>query len=45
MSALELMAGVATAGEVRLETKDGHKIFDKDTDASATIGLRGHIRF
>jgi hypothetical protein len=45
LSALELMAGVAVAGEVRQETVNGSKIFDKDTDATATISVRGHIRF
>ena len=45
MSALELMAGVAVAGEIRHEKSGGSKIFEKDTDPSATIGLRGHIRF
>jgi hypothetical protein len=44
-SALELMAGVAVAGEIRRETARGSKIFDKDTDPTATISLRGHIRF
>jgi hypothetical protein len=44
-SALELMAGVAVAGEVRQEHNGGSKIFDKDTDPTATISLRGHIRF
>ena len=44
-SVLELMAGVAVAGEVRAETKGGSKIFDRDTDPTPTIGLRGHIRF
>ncbi len=42
---LELMAGVAVAGEIRHETSNGSKIFDKDTDPSATISLRGNIRF
>lgn len=44
-STIELMAGVAVAGEVRMETKGGSKIFDEDIDPSATISLRGHIRF
>ena len=33
------------AGEIRQETSRGTKIFNEDTDPSATIGLRGHIRF
>ena len=45
MSAIELMTGVAVAGEIRRETVNGSKIFDRDTDPSATISLRGHLRF
>jgi hypothetical protein len=45
LSVLELMVGVAVAGEVRQETSGGSKIFDHDTDSTATIALRGHIRF
>ncbi|MCH7645385.1 MAG: hypothetical protein IH974_11185 [Myxococcales bacterium] len=44
-SILELMAGVAVAGEIRQETSRGSKIFNEDTDPSATISLRGNIRF
>ncbi len=44
-SVIELMVGVAVAGEIRQETSRGTKIFNEDTDPSATIGLRGHIRF
>jgi hypothetical protein len=44
-SVIELFAGVAVGGEVRQETKGGSKIFDKDVDPAATLGLRGQIRF
>jgi hypothetical protein len=44
-SVIELMAGAAVAGEIRQETVNGTKIFDHDTDPSAIVSLRGHIRF
>lgn len=37
---LELSAGVAFAGNVRLENKKGRKIDDQDYDPQGVIGVR-----
>ena len=44
-SEIDLFAGVVAGGEVRLETSGGTKVFDRDFDPAATIGLRGMILF
>jgi len=42
---LELFAGVAAGGELRLETKHGKKIREKDYDATAMAGAQLNFVF
>ncbi len=42
---LELIAGIAAAGEVRIEDSGGHKLGESDYDPSAVIGVRATFRF
>jgi hypothetical protein len=42
---LELFTGVAVAGEVQIQDKDGGQRFDRGYDPAALLGLRGEYRF
>ncbi len=42
---LEVFAGIAAGGELRLETKNGDKIREEDYDETANIGVRIDITF
>ena len=42
---LELFTGVAVAGDMRVEDKDGDSSFDRSYDAAPLLGLRGEYRF
>ncbi len=42
---LEVFAGIAAGGELRLETKNGDKIIEEDYDKTANIGARIHFTF
>ena len=44
-SLLELTAGAAFGGEIRVGDSGGSKLFKEDYDPAAIIGLRGQIRF
>ena len=42
---LELFTGVAVAGELTIQDKDGNQTFDRGYDAAPMLGLRGEYRF
>jgi len=44
-TSIDLLAGVAFAGNVRLEDKDGGRIADDSYDPAPFVGLRGQIAF
>jgi hypothetical protein len=44
-ASIELFAGAAVAGEVRVEDKDGGQSFDRGYDTQPMVGLRGEYRF
>jgi hypothetical protein len=43
--ALELLGGVSTAGELRLENRGGHRITEVDYDPAPLVGLRAILTF
>lgn len=42
---LGIFAGVVVGGTIRMETQGGNKIFNQDYDPTATVGVKGVIRF
>jgi hypothetical protein len=42
---LDLMAGVALAGEIRQETDSGKKVFNRDVDPAPTLGFEAKFIF
>ncbi len=44
-ASVELVAGVAVGGEVRLEDDDGHKIAEEDYDPAGLFGIRALFSF
>ncbi len=44
-AAFELVGGIAIAGELQVENRRGHKIFEEDYDAAPLVGLRAILTF
>jgi hypothetical protein len=44
-ASVELFAGVVAGGELRVEDSGGHQGYDRDYDATPSLGLRGQFRF